>query len=160
MYDDAMAIIEDTSKDRIERADDFSTYFDTLMGDRSFPPDLGLVMVGSITPSLSNVARSYARNESLINAARIVVALERYRLENDAWPESLGTLIPDYLERVPLDAPSSDPFSYRVTDGEALLYSLGADGDDDGGRHNENALRGGSDADGDVVLFPVPERED
>ena len=39
--------------------------------------------------------------QSVKQAERIINALSEYRNENGEYPESLGVLIPEYLERIP-----------------------------------------------------------
>jgi hypothetical protein len=73
--------------------------------------------------------------QTLINQARVACALERYRLVHGQFPESLDTLVPQFLAELPRDAAAGEPFRYRRTDdGRFLLYARGADGVDDGGR--------------------------
>ena len=42
-------------------------------------------------------------------------------------------LVPEYLSQVPEDPYGDGPLIYRRTEGEFILYSVGADGEDDGG---------------------------
>lgn len=58
--------------------------------------------------------------------ARLVVALERFRREDDCFPTDLEALVPRYLDSVPLDPYSGEPMIYvQKTDGY-LLYSAGS----------------------------------
>ena len=41
------------------------------------------------------------------------MALERYRLANGAWPDSLAALVPKYLETVPTDPFDGKPWSSK-----------------------------------------------
>jgi hypothetical protein len=63
------------------------------------------------------------------------LALQAYKGEHGAYPAYLSDLVPRYLSRVP-DDPFSDgqPLRYRRTGGKYLLYSIGPDAKDDGGR--------------------------
>lgn len=61
------------------------------------------------------------------------MAIEMYRQENARVPLDLRELVPRYLSAVPLDPHSGQPLVYRRTDDEYLLYSVGPDGEDDGG---------------------------
>jgi hypothetical protein len=75
-----------------------------------------------------------ARNQTLVNEAQIVCALERYRLVHGEYPETLDALVPQFIETPPHDIIGSQPLHYRRTgDGKFLLYSVGWNETDDGG---------------------------
>ena len=63
-----------------------------------------------------------------------VIALERFRRRHGAWPTSLDVLTPDFLRDVPRDRFDGEALRYHLVDGEPILYSVGVDRDDDGGR--------------------------
>jgi hypothetical protein len=65
----------------------------------------------------------------------IGIALECYRRANAGnWPESLDQLVPGYLPRLPVDRITGGPLHYKIVNVRPLVYSVGADRDDDGGR--------------------------
>jgi hypothetical protein len=64
----------------------------------------------------------------------VELALRCYRTEHGRGPDRLEQLVPDRLKRVPLDPFSGHPLIYRVSGTNWLLYSVGPDGVDDGGR--------------------------
>ena len=67
--------------------------------------------------------------------ADTAIALERYRLRHGQSPPDLAALVPRFLSAVPLDPMSAKPFRYQLNpDGSFLLYSVGEDGIDDGGK--------------------------
>ncbi len=72
-----------------------------------------------------------------IDAVRVACALERYRLENKKYPDSLedlGELFPK--EELPRDCIDGEVLRYRTTDTGYLLWSVGWDKKDNGGgRH-------------------------
>ncbi|MFZ5828591.1 MAG: hypothetical protein ACOY3P_00815, partial [Planctomycetota bacterium] len=72
---------------------------------------------------------------SLMFSLQVDLAL--YRAENGGFPATLDPLVPNYAEPMPLDPFTDRPFVYkRAADGAGyLLYSVGANGRDDGG-HN------------------------
>ena len=69
--------------------------------------------------------------------ADVALALEQWRIDHpdeDPWAQSLDVLVPAYMAGVP-DAPDSDaPLRYARTDEGAVVYSLGPDRTDNGGR--------------------------
>jgi|GEM_PF-4522299 len=81
-------------------------------------------------------SRSLARNITVIRCGIAACALERYRQERGDWPERLEVLVPDYLANVPLDPMSGRPLAYVRTGDGVLIYSVGLDRCDDGGKVN------------------------
>lgn len=69
------------------------------------------------------------------------IALERWRLANRKYPDSLEQLVPKYLEALPIDACSGKPLVYRLVDGNPILYSIGNDGNDDLGKVDDPSKR-------------------
>lgn len=62
------------------------------------------------------------------------IALERYRGRHGRYPAALCALAPEFLPAVPVDFMDGRPLRYRLTgDGHFVLYSIGLDGQDDGG---------------------------
>ncbi len=88
--------------------------------------------------------------DSYNNLLLTELALRAYREERGAYPASLNALVPSYLPRVPLD-PFSDglPVRYRLKDGRPLLYSVGPDAIDDGGKPRPLQKRG----DGTIIRY-------
>jgi hypothetical protein len=91
---------------------------------------LGTQMV----PNLVRATQVVARNQILIDLARIACGLEQYRRKHGGYPETLAALRPAFLDSIPNDSITGEPLSYRrTTDDRYLLYSVGWDGKDDGG---------------------------
>jgi len=88
-----------------------------------------------LLPSLAGSAERFAYGQTAADLARIACALERYRLANGQFPETLEALGPKYLEKLPHDLISGQPLKYRRTDnGQFVLYSVGWNETDDGGK--------------------------
>jgi hypothetical protein len=78
----------------------------------------------------------------MVNEGEIACALERYRLAHGEYPETLEALVPQFIERLPHDIINGQPLKYRRVEGMGfLLYSVGWNGTDDGGRTVSNAER-------------------
>jgi hypothetical protein len=69
-----------------------------------------------------------------IRAAGTALAVERYRLKTVSLPASLEGLGPEYLAAVPLDPFTGDPLKYRQLAKGYVVYSVGQDLSDDGGK--------------------------
>jgi hypothetical protein len=102
-----------------------------------------------------------------IGGALIALAAEQHRRKHGQWPAALGELVPDALGKVPLDQSTGEPLHYRLLDGRPLVYSVGSDRDDDGGREPEFAsererykirdVDAEPPPDGDWILWPPVE---
>jgi hypothetical protein len=64
----------------------------------------------------------------------VELALRCYRAENSRPPAHLDELMPKYLSNVPQDPFTSQPLIYRSQGTNWLLYSVGPDEVDDGGK--------------------------
>jgi hypothetical protein len=86
----------------------------------------------SLSPGIE-IVTSQTRLLSQIRATRLAAAVELYRLDHDAAPRSLGQLVPQYLESVPIDPFTGKPMRYRpwTDEGGGAIYSLGPDREDD-----------------------------
>ena len=63
------------------------------------------------------------------------LALRAYKLDHGADPLTLSALVPGYLQAVPADPFAlSGPLHYKHLGMKPLLYSVGPDGKDDGGK--------------------------
>jgi hypothetical protein len=76
------------------------------------------------------VERSLGRRHGLSAA----IALEVFRREHGKYPETLSDLTPQLLPEVPADRITGAPVRFRIVDSRTLVYSVGADRKDDGGR--------------------------
>ena len=86
-------------------------------------------------PAISSTVRKSAAIQVSIDLARVACALERYRLANGEYPETLDVLSPKFIENVPHDIINGQPLHYRRTaDGQFVLYSVGWNETDDGGQ--------------------------
>jgi hypothetical protein len=87
--------------------------------------------------AIPNFARAnqtgvHAETERQMTVAAI--ALERYRLRHGQLPPRLEALVPEFLSTSPYDPMSAQPLRYRLRpEGGFVLYSVGDDGNDDGG---------------------------
>lgn len=92
------------------------------------------ILVTVLTPSLTHAAHLAEIATQHRDVTVAAIALELYRREHGHWPESLDALAPRYLPKVPVDRFTGKPLNYRRVGGQPLLYSVGVDRDDDGGR--------------------------
>jgi len=83
------------------------------------------------------IQRAAVRHKRIIAHERLLyaeLAVRCYQTEQGRSPTGLEQLVPKYLQRVPLDPFSGRPMNYRSQGTNWLLYSVGEDSVDDGGR--------------------------
>jgi hypothetical protein len=111
------------------------------------PPDLTAL---SLSP-LHVLARSFSYSLGPVNSRNLVfrqyqeltdrrvaavfLAIRLYETDHGSPPTDLAALVPDYLPEVPIDPLSPDGHVLRFisTPGKQAVYSVGIDGQDDGG---------------------------
>ncbi|MBE3124326.1 MAG: hypothetical protein IMZ57_01550 [Acidobacteria bacterium] len=75
-----------------------------------------------------------AQLEASLLAARTGIACKVFKSRTGAYPESLEALVPGILKVVPVDPFTGKPFVYRREGKGFIVYSLGSNEKDDGGR--------------------------
>ena len=97
---------------------------------------------------LASAYSAAAQTEAKRRAAHLIAALHAYKKARQEWPSQLSDLgkrVPNTTMRDPY---GNDDFVYRVTDSGPVLYSIGGNGKDDGGVHEQGS--------GDLVFWPIP----
>lgn len=65
----------------------------------------------------------------------VTLALHAYHLHDKEYPSRISDLVPEYLSNVPSDPlVVNEPLRYKRDGKKYLLYSVGPDGKDDGGK--------------------------
>lgn len=90
-------------------------------------------MVAALLPPLTKMLANQAWNQAQVRGAMTMAAIELYRTENNTYPASLGDLVPGHLSAIPEDPFTGDSLVYSRIEAGYLLYSPGADMQDDGG---------------------------
>lgn len=92
------------------------------------------------------------------NMLRVAIALVIYKQDHGADPDDLEKLVDDeLLSELPADPFSGKPFKYRAEDGEFVLYSVGENLVDDGGKFDPPIDFRGEDW-GFTSKLPPPEK--
>jgi hypothetical protein len=71
-----------------------------------------------------------------MRAARVALAVERYRLANGKLPDAVQELAPNYLDSLPLDPYDGKLIRVRALEKGFVAYSIGKDRKDNGGKAN------------------------
>jgi hypothetical protein len=80
--------------------------------------------------------RAHALFEARIAVTRVGLTIERYHAEHGAYPESLEQIATRLPGGIPPDPFTGAPLIYQPSSDSFLLYSIGPNQTDDGGRHH------------------------
>jgi hypothetical protein len=87
-----------------------------------------------LVPALGGCFKAQCRNQALHRCAEVLVAITRARLATGSLPESVAAFVPDQLPALPLDPFTADaPLRATFSQNGWIVYSVGPDGEDDGG---------------------------
>lgn len=104
------------------------------------------------TEGLAGNVSTFAEMQARLRAAAAGIAAVRYHHATGAWPTSLGSLVPDYLEDLPIDPFTGEPLKLVNNGSEIRIYSVGANRQDDGGVETPEV-----DEDGDRIYNGTPD---
>jgi len=100
-----------------------------------------------ITPVFTGAYRRACEETAYQRLAQVSVSLTGYRARTGSYPAHLSDTVNG--EPLPLDPYSGKPFTYRQSGGGYLLYSVGPNGIDDGGK-----IGAGNATSPDDILWP------
>jgi hypothetical protein len=98
-----------------------------------------------VLPTLFKVHEITLRSHAEMRCAIVMLALERFRQARRTWPDRLEELTPAYLDRVPLDPFDGRPIKFVRREDGVTVYSVGPDGEDNGGAVAGRSLASGFD---------------
>lgn len=114
----------------------------------------GILLIDLLSPSFGRVSELNWRLKTKREATVAMIAILRYVKEKGEYPASLKQLeAAGYINILPMDPYSDTLLVYRLIDDNFILYSFGADFDDDGGTVSSSWGQG--DEGGDQVFWPV-----
>jgi hypothetical protein len=120
--------------------------------DRSEKTSRIHMLVHVLMPALSRVTTLDLRSIAQVRVAHVGLAIERYRLATGKLPDSLADLTPTFLDAVVKDPFDGKELRYKKLETGFVVYSIGEDGYDDGGKEKPRE-RTGSDAPVDVTFI-------
>jgi hypothetical protein len=134
----------------------YNIHFDSFLRESRY------FLVGLSMPAIESISTVKYKNQATYEATITILALKRYMVKNNAYPESLEELWSNgYIKKLPIDPYSDKPMVYKQTATNFMLYSVGENFVDDGG---EPVFYGGSntvqkwgnvtDEGGDAVFWP------
>lgn len=96
----------------------------------------GSIIQGLMLPALSAAGAAEERTNSMLSLTQVAAALAVFRADHGAYPEKLDELVPGTLAKLPVDIFHGKPLVYKRLEQGYLLYSLGLNGQDDGGSNS------------------------
>lgn len=107
---------------------------------RSFRVRLMYTVAKRVTGRAEMTRHMYHAYVADSRAGRILLALYRWKDQTGGWPDDLAAIEDRIPRDAQLDPLSGRPFVYRATGRNFLLYSVGADGMDEGGQAGDDRL--------------------
>jgi hypothetical protein len=96
------------------------------------------ILITQLVPRICKVQIALDRTEQLQRNLHVAVALAAYQREHGRYPAKLEELAPKYLPQIPQDLFSGKALIYRPSKDGYLLYSVGINGIDEGGRYYDD----------------------
>ncbi len=100
------------------------------------------LFLDSLTPAIGRIITLDLHHLAQLQVTRTAIAVQRYRLAQGRLPQTLDDLTPAFLEAMPTDPFDGQPLRFQALDLGFVVYSIGPDGTDDGGRQRQ-PRRGG-----------------
>ena len=87
-----------------------------------------------LMPAFASVASREASTQAQVELAQVAMAVARFHNTRGGWPENLNELTPQFITFAPADPFDGALLRYRRLNKGCVIYSIDADGHDDGGR--------------------------
>ena len=117
--------------------------WEIFRGPKSRGRFIGNVITAMFLPYVAHAARADFDNHTLSRLSEIAFAIGNFQSKYDRLPNSLDELTPEFLDRPPVDPYQDSPLNYICRDGGFMIYSVGPDGVDNGGRLRNEVEKGG-----------------
>ncbi len=93
----------------------------------------------AVPANWTKALRAHYEHEAKLATLRTALAVELFRLAHEGRiPANLNNLVPNHLPEVPRDIFDGQPLRFKILPRGYVLYSIGADGVDDGGLEKTN----------------------
>lgn len=118
---------------------------------------VGRILVGLLLPAVSAAVEAEDRSLMETQLTDLAFALAAYRVDHGSYPAKLADLVPKYVSAVPKDMFNEAELHYKRQSGGYLLYSVGPNGIDDGGKYSD-AGTGSTRQDDLIIRIPSDEK--
>jgi hypothetical protein len=150
--------IEDDLHDLAKGITDWKRFALSMIGSprRALSQQVGNMCLSLFLPAVSSVFHSEEQCEMQFEIVKLGFALAAYRVDNGAYPEKLADLIPKYVTEVPKDIFNDADLHYQRDGDGYLLYSVGPNGKDDGGKTFEDSQKSDGLVKWDDIAIRIP----
>ncbi len=90
-------------------------------------------MTQILIPAVEQIGMMEVRVIGQMDCARAALGVERFRMAEKRLPETLEELVPKFIEAVPIDPFDGKPLRYKRLEKGYMIYTIGEDGEDNGG---------------------------
>jgi hypothetical protein len=143
---------KELKKDALTPAEVIKTLRQESGRDKNISKKLAATLIDFAGAAIPWMRRHADLHQQRQRNLHLAFALAAYRAEHKRYPDRLDALAPRYLAEVPGDLFSGKALIYRPAESGYLLYSVGVNGRDDGGRGPTDTPRG----DDVHVRMPLP----
>ena len=81
-----------------------------------------LALSRHIVQKVGRVFLLHARSLTTLRSARVALAAERFRMDHGQWPTKLESLVPKYIDAIPLDPFTGNPLRHSIQDGLFVVH--------------------------------------
>ena len=110
--------------------------------DRELTTVMSDCLLGVLLVTFSGVSEGYECDTMVLELAEHSMALAAFRAERGEYPGTLADLVPEYIPAVPVDTFVDRPLVYRREGQGCVLYSVGPNMTDDGGKGGDQGDAG------------------
>jgi hypothetical protein len=128
-------------------------------GRQAISERIGRLFASLFLPAISICVNAEDRATMQFELAKLAFALAAYHADSGSYPGKLAELTPKYIAEVPKDIFSDSDLHYQREGDGYLLYSVGVNGRDDGGKRIEDrSTDENSSEDWDDLAIRIPAR--
>ena len=111
------------------------------------------ILVSLLLPSVQDAVSAEIRNDARMGIAVTACALQAYHRDNNRYPDALAALDGVYIDKLTADPFRDKSLTYRQQSNSFLLYSVGPNLNDDGGKGRDE--NNGTENDTDDIRFKI-----
>jgi hypothetical protein len=155
----ACAAIEKEFYESAKRAKDQKRMvLNVLLGNKRkiLSEQIGTILNAILFPAMSASINAVDKGAMQPEVTKLDFALAAYRADHGKYPKKLAELHPQYAPEIPKDIFTGGELIYRPSEKGFLLYSVGQNGKDDGGRGFYDRSNEGEIEDYDDLAVRVP----
>ena len=129
---------------RVGQSDNYTAMlWEIFRGPKSRGRYIGNVLTAMFLPAGAHAARADFDTHTLSMLSEVAFAVGNFQSQHDRLPESLAELAPKFLKQPPIDPYHKTPLKFICRDGGFIIYSIGPDGVDNGGRSRNEIEKAG-----------------